>query len=75
MNYRQDEKLTKLGEGVRAKFHKERLDGLEIPTLLPGITINTSATDFRPIEQMQLQRFNGTTWALFGPIISGAVTD
>lgn len=49
------------------------IDGLEIPTLLPGITINTSPTDFRPIEQMQLQRFNGTTWELFGPVISGEV--
>ena len=49
------------------------IDGLEIPTLLPGITVSTSPTDFRPIEEMQLQRFNGTTWELFGPIISGEV--
>jgi branched-chain amino acid transport system substrate-binding protein len=51
------------------------IDSLEIPTLLPGITISTSATDFRPIEQMQLQRFNGTTWELFGPVISGATVN
>ena len=49
------------------------LKDLELPTLLPGVTLNTSATDFRPIEQMQLQKFNGTSWDLFGPLISGEV--
>jgi ABC-type branched-subunit amino acid transport system substrate-binding protein len=46
------------------------LTGLELPGLLPGITINTSASDFRPIEQMQLQKFDGKSWRLFGEIIS-----
>jgi len=41
--------------------------------LLPGITINTSPDDYFPIEQMQLMRFNGESWELFGPIISGEV--
>jgi len=41
-----------------------------IPLLLPGITINTSATDFYPIQAMQLQRFDGTTWQLFGDVIA-----
>ena len=41
--------------------------------LLPGIKINTSANDFFPIEQMQLMRFNGETWELFGEVISGEV--
>lgn len=36
--------------------------------LLPGITINTSAEDFAPIEQLQLMRFEGKSWHLFGPI-------
>jgi branched-chain amino acid transport system substrate-binding protein len=40
-------------------------------TLLPGIKINTSATDFAPIEQLQMQRFKGEKWDLFGDIISG----
>ena len=40
-------------------------------TLLPGITINTSPTDFAPIEQLQLMRFKGETWELFGDIMSG----
>ncbi|WJR77744.1 ABC transporter substrate-binding protein [Bradyrhizobium sp. NP1] len=41
--------------------------------LLPGITINTSATDFAPISQLQLQRFKGERWDLFGDVISGDV--
>ncbi len=40
-------------------------------TLLPGISINTSATDFAPIQQLQLMRFKGEKWELFGDIISG----
>ncbi len=40
-------------------------------TLLPGITINTSPTDFAPIEQLQMMRFKGENWELFGNIISG----
>jgi branched-chain amino acid transport system substrate-binding protein len=43
-------------------------------TLLPGITINTSATDFAPISQLQMQRFKGVRWERFGDIISGDVT-
>jgi hypothetical protein len=41
--------------------------------LLPGIQINTGPNDFFPIEQMQLMKFNGTSWELFGDIISGEV--
>jgi branched-chain amino acid transport system substrate-binding protein len=42
-------------------------------TLLPGVKINTSATDFAPISQLQMQRFKGQKWELFGDIISGDV--
>jgi ABC-type branched-subunit amino acid transport system substrate-binding protein len=41
--------------------------------LLPGISINTSPDDYFPIEQMQLMRFNGESWELFGDIITGEV--
>src|SRR3981189_2373852 len=41
--------------------------------LLPGITINTSPDDYFPIEQMQLMRFNGEVWELFGDVITGEV--
>jgi branched-chain amino acid transport system substrate-binding protein len=39
-------------------------------TLLPGITINTSPTDFAPLKQLQMMRFRGEKWELFGDIIS-----
>jgi branched-chain amino acid transport system substrate-binding protein len=41
--------------------------------LLPGIKINTSPTDFAPLSQLQLMRFKGEKWELFGDIISGDV--
>jgi hypothetical protein len=41
--------------------------------LLPGITMNTSPTDFAPIKQMQLRRFKGDRWELFGPILGSEV--
>jgi branched-chain amino acid transport system substrate-binding protein len=48
------------------------LHTLVLPMLLPGITVSTSAHDFAPIKQMQLQKFDGTTWKLFGEVISGS---
>jgi branched-chain amino acid transport system substrate-binding protein len=39
-------------------------------TLLPGVTINTSATDYAPIKQLRMMRFKGESWELFGDIIS-----
>jgi ABC-type branched-subunit amino acid transport system substrate-binding protein len=41
--------------------------------LLPGIAINTSASDFAPISQLQLMRFKGEKWELFGDVVSGDV--
>ena len=48
------------------------LQGLELPTLLPGITVNTSPTNYHPIRHLQLQRWNGTRWERFGNVIEGA---
>jgi branched-chain amino acid transport system substrate-binding protein len=48
------------------------LHDLKLPMLLPGITISTSATDYAPIKQMQLAKFDGKTWQLFGQVLSGA---
>jgi len=45
------------------------IKGLTLPMLLPGITVDTSPTDFYPIEKMQLQKFDGKTWILFGDVI------
>ena len=47
------------------------LHDLELPLLLPGIRINTSPTDYRPVKQMQPMRFNGRNWELFGSPLSG----
>ena len=52
-----------------ASFQKYRL-----PLLLPGITINTSPTDFYPIQAVQLQRFKGETWELFGDVMHAEST-
>ena len=41
--------------------------------LLPGIKINTSPTDFAPISQLQLMKFKGEKWELFGEIVGGDV--
>ena len=45
---------------------------LKLPMLIPGITITTGADDFAPIKQMQLMKFDGNTWQLFGEVISGS---
>jgi branched-chain amino acid transport system substrate-binding protein len=49
------------------------LKNFRTEVLLPGITVNTSPTDFAPISQLQLQRFKGEKWELFGDIISADV--
>jgi branched-chain amino acid transport system substrate-binding protein len=49
------------------------LKGFELGLLLPGIKINTSPTDYFPIEQMQMSRFNGEHGELFGSVITGEV--
>jgi len=45
------------------------LRGLQLPMVLPGIAINTRPDQYAPIEQMQMMRFSGESWALFGPIL------
>jgi len=49
------------------------LHTFSLPMLLPGITINTSPTDFAPVKQVQMARFDGQRWQLFGPVLTGAV--
>ena len=44
------------------------LKNFELPMLLPGIRINTSATDYDPIKQLQLMRFDGKEWVRFGEV-------
>jgi branched-chain amino acid transport system substrate-binding protein len=45
------------------------LKNLELPMLLPGVKINTSATDYDPIKQLQLMRFDGKEWVRFGEVV------
>ena len=48
------------------------LHDLELPTLLPGIKLNTSPTNSHPIRQMQFAKFDGSIWVPFGDVITGA---
>ena len=66
--------LEKAGDNLtRENIMKQAADikDLVLPLRLPGIKLNTSATDFAPIEEMQLMRFDGKngTWNRFGKII------
>ncbi len=47
------------------------LKGLQIPMLIPGIVVNTSASDYAPLEQMQMMRFSAGRWERFGSVRSG----
>jgi branched-chain amino acid transport system substrate-binding protein len=62
------------GDFSRANIMRQaaNLHDLEIPVLLPGIRINTSPANYHPIRQMQLARWNGKTWKLFGDVIEGS---
>jgi branched-chain amino acid transport system substrate-binding protein len=52
---------------VSANLHESAL-----PMLLPTNTINTTVSDFRPIKQMQMVKFDGQKWELFGEVMSEA---
>ncbi|WP_088343394.1 MULTISPECIES: ABC transporter substrate-binding protein [Rhodomicrobium] len=57
----------------RANIMKEaaNLKNFEIGVLVDGIKVNTSPSDFAPIEQLQMQKFDGERWHRFGPVMSG----
>jgi branched-chain amino acid transport system substrate-binding protein len=48
------------------------LKDLELPLLLPGIKVNTSSTNFYPITQAQLSRFNGKSWESMGTVFNNS---
>ncbi len=65
--------LKQCGDDLtRASVMKQaaNLKAVEIPLALPGIKVNTSPTDFYPIQSVQLARFKGETWERFGEILS-----
>ncbi len=49
------------------------LKDVDLGMLLPGISVNTTPTDYFPLEELQMRRFNGEGWENFGPIISGEI--
>jgi branched-chain amino acid transport system substrate-binding protein len=46
------------------------LKDVELPMVMPGIKVNTSPTDFYPVQSVRLARFAGETWQMFGGILS-----
>ena len=67
--------LTACGTDLsRANVMKQAasLKAATAPVLIQGIEMSTSATDFRPIQQMQLRRFNGTNFEPFGEVLAGS---
>jgi branched-chain amino acid transport system substrate-binding protein len=47
------------------------LHDVSLPLLLPGITLNTSPDNYFPMHTLQLMRFDGTRWELFGKPLTG----
>jgi len=45
------------------------LNGVELPLLLPGVTVTTGADDYMPFQQLRLQRFDGKSWVAFGDLL------
>jgi branched-chain amino acid transport system substrate-binding protein len=67
--------LEQCGDDLsRENIMKEatNLHDMELPVLLPGIKINTSPKNFHPIKQLQLAKWSGKAWELFGGVLSGA---
>ena len=62
------------GDFSRENVMKQAADikNLDIPTLLPGIKVSTSPTNYHPIRQMQLEKWDGKTWVLFGKVMGNA---
>lgn len=64
--------LTRCGDDLTRENVMRQATGikdLELPMLLPGVTVSTSPTDYFPIEAVRLLRFNGERWEMFGDVI------
>ena len=62
------------GDFSRENLMKQvlNLHDLDLPVALPGIKVNTSPTNYRPMRAMQLIKWNGSTWEHFGSVIEGS---
>ncbi len=72
VSFLMQETLKKCGDNLtRANLMHQAANHhqLRVPLLLPGITVSTSATDYYPIQAVQLSRFKGETWELFGDVM------
>ncbi len=77
VSYLMTEALKRCGNDLtRANLMKQAasFQKFRVPMLLPGIFVNTSPTDFYPIQAVQLQRFKGETWELFGEVMHAEST-
>jgi branched-chain amino acid transport system substrate-binding protein len=66
------EVLTKCGDNLTRENVMQQaasMKGFRVDTMLPGIAITTGADDFAPLESVQLQRFDGKQWQLFGEVM------
>jgi len=68
--------LMKVLKACKDDFSRENilkqaasLRDVELPLLLPGITVSTSADDYLPFQQLRLRKFNGKNWVGFGDLI------
>jgi ABC-type branched-subunit amino acid transport system substrate-binding protein len=59
----------------RDNILKEALNikDMQLPMMLPGVKVNTSPTDYYPIEDMQMMRWSGKQWVRFGDLLSGTL--
>jgi len=70
--YTMEQVLKRAGDNLTRKhvmYVASHLKNLKVPLLLPGITVDTSSTDFAPIQCEQLRKFNGETWVIFGKVV------
>src|SRR5215813_13617063 len=75
--YLMEQTLKKCGDNLtRENVMKQAANHqkLRVPGLLPGITVSTSPTDYYPVQAVQLQRFKGESWELFGEVMHAEST-
>jgi branched-chain amino acid transport system substrate-binding protein len=77
VSFLMEETLKKCGDNLtRENLMRQAANhhNFAVPCLLPGIIVSTSPTDYYPIQAVQLQRFKGETWDLFGDVMHAEST-